>query len=146
MLTVSQMRTSIDALVTEIDHIRSNANCENRELNKDEEDIIARSLSRVRELEASIALELDLEATKTRLSQPTNTPIKPDLKNTYPAGSVRVEDRKGDRFYSIGEQIMAIRRAFQNQGVDPRLNVENNPAFRSISGMGIQVPTDGGLA
>ena len=141
MLTITQMRKSIDDLMKNIGDLRAHAVAENRELTASEETLTNECLSRIEDLEKSLKTELRLESVQSRVSRPATPEIRPD-----PALTVEVRDRTQDRFFSLGEQIMAGHRAFRNQGVDPRLNTENNPAFRAISGLGVQIPSEGGLA
>ena len=140
MLTITQMRKSIDDLMKNIGDLRAHAVAENRELTASEETLTNECLSRIEDLEKSLKTELRLESVQSRVSRPATTEIKPD-----PAMNVEVRDRAQDRFFSLGEQLMAGHRAFRNNGVDPRLNTENNPAFRAISGLGVQIPSEGGF-
>lgn len=148
---MADLRQRAATLSTEIDAVYATAAAEKRVLSSDEKaalklkedefNPLVDTIRRYDEHEASAATFNSVPKGKGGEGPGGAIPAKG-------AGLVRVEDRAaGKPFASLGEQLVAVRAAFIDDGreVDPRL-LRLNSEIRAASGMSEGVPSDGGFA
>lgn len=137
MKTISQYREEIKALTKKIADIDAKAISENRDLTKEELDLKNEMFQQINLLNYTISTLEDQEKILNGLEAP-RAPVTVEKKQTN-SPYIQVNDRKGDRFNSLGEQITAIIKAGQPGGtVDPRLR-------NAASGLNETVPSEGGF-
>jgi HK97 family phage major capsid protein len=124
--------------------LRNAAIAASRELYPNDAVRITAIYKEIKELEASIQLDQEGDAMRTRLDATVGEPNRPDP-DDRPGASRFIADAKKsppnpkDMFGSLGEQCMAVFRHSVGRGTDPRL-------FRAAAtGLSEAVPSGGGL-
>lgn len=134
MKTISQYREDIAALMKKAADIDAKCVAENRDPKPDELSLKAEIFDRVEELKNTVEVMERQELITDKLE-------KPGRALTVPENSrIEIKDnRKKDRFNSLGEQLAAIINAGKRNGhVDPRL-------YNAASGVNETVPSEGGF-
>lgn len=141
MFTITQIEENIAELMEKVGEIRAVGQAENRELNHEERKLTGDLLDRIEDLEDQKKVELRTQGTKTRLDNPTSVPVKTDPAvdpASQRSSSYATSQADKDKFTSIGEQLVAVMRAGNGDGVDPRLSNRQSRATGLNEGIGSQ--------
>jgi len=135
MKTIKQYREDIKALMDKSAAVDAQAVTENRDLTDEELAYKNELLDAIEDTQKSVKT---LER-QERMAKFLEQPSEPAQTATKAAPRIEVNDRRGERFSSFGEQMAAIVRAGSPGGsVDPRL-------YNIASGLGETIPSDGGF-
>lgn len=133
MKTVSQYQEDIKNLMKKAGDIDAKCSNENRDLTQTELSMKNEIMDTVDEYKNIVATMVRQERLAEALAAPEATQSRPRPQDR-PAGA-----EKKDRFLSFGEQLIAVRAAANNGGIDPRL-------FKAAAtGMSESVSSDGGF-
>src|SRR6056297_2343232 len=136
MKTVTQNKEDIKNLMAKIAEFDATAVAVNRDLTDAEVQMKNEMLDTVEEINKMVQTLERQEKVQSYLAEPQRKTVENGKKTTYQVGD---DNRKKDRFNSLGEQMACIMRAGLPGGsVDPRL-------FNAATGSNETVPSDGGF-
>lgn len=137
MKTITQYRDDIKALMKKAADIDAKCVNENREFTEGELALKNEILDTVEDLRKTVSTMERQERISASLEAPAGNPES----RPGPGRIAIVEDRKKDRFGSLGEQMASVVRAGSPGGnIDPRLHVLN-----AATGLNETVQSDGGF-